>query len=140
MQQKIKYFCRLVYLKGTIFCFELVLALRPGHEIVERCARFSIEIQDNFKLISVYPSDLPGFRLSEVVRWPAFKNACAAAHRLLKQLEGQASKFIFGASAKSMAERSARVRRAQGITDRCRVSDSQGGPQPAHTLNESEEV
>ena len=78
LQQKIKYFCRLVYLKGTIFCFELVLALRPGHEIVERCARFSIEIQDNFKLISDHHSDLPDFRLLEVVRWPAFK--CARCH------------------------------------------------------------
>ena len=36
---------------------------RPGHEIAERHARFSIKIQYNFKLILDYPSDLPGFRL-----------------------------------------------------------------------------
>ena len=43
---------------------------RPGHEILERRARFSIKIQDYFKLISDYPSDLPDFELSlaEVVR------------------------------------------------------------------------
>ena len=51
---------------------------RPGHEIVERRAKFSIKIQHNFKVISDYPSDLPDFRLSEVVRWPAFK--CARCH------------------------------------------------------------
>ena len=71
---------------------------KPGHEIVERCARFSIEIQDNFKLISDYPSDLPGFTLSEVVRWP-HSSARAAAYRLLNELEGRASKFMFRASA-----------------------------------------
>ena len=32
-----------------------------------------MKIQDYLKLIPDYPSDLPGFRLSEVVRWPAFK-------------------------------------------------------------------
>ena len=30
-----------------------------------------MKIQDYLKLIPDYPSDLPGFRLSEVVRWPA---------------------------------------------------------------------
>ena len=57
--------------------------LRPGHEIVDRRARFSIQIQDNFKLISDYPLDLPDFRLSEVVRWPAFK--CARCHSLASE-------------------------------------------------------
>ena len=45
---------------------------RPGHEIVERRARFSIKTQDNFKLISDYPSDLSGFRFSAVVRGLCF--------------------------------------------------------------------
>ena len=53
----------------------LVRIIRLGPEIVERRARFSIKIQDNFKLISDYPSDLPDFSLLEVVRWPAFKCA-----------------------------------------------------------------
>ena len=57
--------------------------IRLGPEIVERSARFSIKIQDNFKLISDYPSDLPDFRLSEVVRWPAFK--CARCHPLASE-------------------------------------------------------
>ena len=80
---------------------------RPGHEIVERRARFSIKIQDNFKLISDYPSDLPDFRLSEVVRWPALKRD--ATHLLLNELEGLVSKFIFRASAKSRAKCLAQV-------------------------------
>ena len=54
-------------------CNLTVVPIRPEYEIVERRARFSLKIQDNFKLISDYPPDLPGFRLSEVVRWPAFK-------------------------------------------------------------------
>ena len=52
---------------------QVICTLSRSCEIVERRARFSIKIQDNFKLISDYPSDLPDFRLSEVVRWPAFK-------------------------------------------------------------------
>ena len=55
-----------------------VIIDRPGHEIVEKRARFSIKIQDKFTLISDYPSDLPDFRLSEVVRWPAIN--CAWCH------------------------------------------------------------
>ena len=70
-------------------------AVRPGHEIVERRARFSIKIQDNFKLISDYPSDLPDFRLSGGLH----SSACDAIHRLLNELEGRVSKFMFRASA-----------------------------------------
>ena len=68
------------YRFGLPVCSELLspAVSRLGPEIVERRARFSIKIQDNCKLISDYPSDLPDFWLSEVVRWPAFK--CARCH------------------------------------------------------------
>ena len=70
---------RLVNLSNELLMVSpLLFCSRPGHEIVERLARFSIKIQDNLKLISDYPSDLPDFRPSEVVRWPAFK--CARCH------------------------------------------------------------
>ena len=57
---------------------------KPGHEIVERCARFSIEIQDNFKLISDYRGQVASLK-------------CARCR--LNELEGRASKFMFRASA-----------------------------------------
>ena len=70
-----------------------------------------------------------------MVRWPAFK--CADAnHPLLNELEGRASKFMFRASAKSRAERSARVRRALQNTGRFQIGDRQGGPPPARYSEE----
>ena len=47
---------------------------RLGPEIVESVRDFQSNFKTNCKLIS----DLPSFRLSEVVRWPAFR--CARCH------------------------------------------------------------
>ena len=48
------------------------MAARLGPEIVESVRDFQSNFKTNCKLIS----DLPSCRLSEVVRWPAFKCAC----------------------------------------------------------------
>ena len=64
----------------------LGLCSRTGHEIAES------NFQSNS--ISDYPSDLTGFRLSEVVRW-THSGLRAATHRLPNKLEGLASKFMF---------------------------------------------
>ena len=114
---------------------------RPGSRkacaIVERRARFSIKIQDNFKLISDYPSESE-VRTCQILgrqRWSGGLHSSArnTTHRLLNELEGRVSKFMFRASANSRAEHSARVGRALPVqnTGRFRVSDSQGWQQPA---------
>ena len=75
------------------------------------------------------------------LRW-LYSSARAAVHRLLNELEGRASKFMFRASAKSKAEleRSAQVGRVLQNTGRFRVSDNQGRPQPVRYFEECDLV